>query len=76
MAVKLGDVVLSRGCVSDSDGADEHPALVTKVYSNTEVDCVIFVLGSSGVVNTVGERHLKIESIDNPTGKRFIEKGA
>lgn len=75
MAVKLGDTVLSRGCVTDGDGASEHAALVTKVYSATEIDCVIFVVGDSGSVNTVGERHLLAEII-NPTGKRFVEKGA
>lgn len=75
MAVKLGDVVLSRGCVFDSEGASEHAALVTKVYSATDIDCVVFVVGENGSVNTVGERHLRDEAT-NPTGKRFIEKGA
>lgn len=73
MAVKLGDIVLSRDCVSDSEGATEHAALVTKVHSPNDIDCVIFVVGESGSVNTVGAKHLREQSID-PTGKRFVEK--
>lgn len=73
MAVKLGDVVLTRGCVSDTEGVDEHAALVTKVHSPTEVSCAIFVV-AAGSVNVIGELHLKHQTI-NPTGKRFVEKG-
>lgn len=72
MAVKCGDIVLSRGCVTDAEGVDEHAALVTKVHSQTEVSCVIFVVAET--VSIVGERHLRHETI-NPTGKRFVEKG-
>lgn len=75
MALKCGDVVLTRGCVSDSEGVDEHAAMVTKVHSDTDVDCVIFVVGSSGSVNLVGERRLRRQDVA-PTGKRFVEKGA
>lgn len=73
MAVKVGDVILVRDCVSDFWGATEQAAIVTKVYSATQVDCVIFVVGDSGNVNIVGQQKLLAESI-TPTGKRFIEK--
>lgn len=73
MAVKLGDVVLSRDCAADFAGATEHAAFVTKVHSPTDIDCVVFVVGEAGGVNAVGERHLREQTI-NPIGKRFVEK--
>lgn len=75
MAIKTGDVVITKDCVSNGEGVSEHPALVTKVHSLTEINCVIFVMGDGGGVDLIGERHLRDEGT-SPTGKRFIEKGA
>lgn len=73
MAVKVGDTVVTRGCVMDSDGSDEHAALVVKVHAQNDIDCVIFVLGADGGVNMFGEKRLR-SALSNPTGKRFLER--
>lgn len=73
MTVKLGDIVITKDCVTDSEGLNEHPALVTKIYSSTKIDCVIFMINGANAIETIGEKGLLLESA-SPSGKRFVEK--
>lgn len=70
--MELGDVVIVMDCATNGDGQSEHPAIVTKVLSETEVNCVIFI--DAPVPSTMTERGLRHESVQ-PTGKRFRLKG-
>lgn len=71
--MEIGDIVIAAGCVSNGDGIDEHPAIVTRVWSGTEINCLVLV--DSPSFNPAVEQHLLHESVQ-PTGKRFKLKGA
>jgi hypothetical protein len=68
----LGDIVIAVDCTTNGSGQNEHPAIVTKVISATEVNCVLFVDGTSGdQVPEMGLKHFSVQ----PTGKRYRLKG-
>lgn len=65
--MKIGDVIIAVDCVGNAEGTNEHPAIVTRVWSPTEINCTIF---PDGVSDQVCECSLHHESV-NATGKRF-----
>lgn len=70
--MEIGDIVIAIDCATNGDGQAEHPALVTKVISGTEINCVLYI--DSPMPNPLVERSLKHESVQ-ATGKRFRLKG-
>lgn len=69
--MEIGDVVIAVDCATSSDGQAEHPALVTKVMSPTQINCVVFVDGAPDQLQQRGLKHFSVQ----PTGNRFRLKG-
>jgi len=70
--MELGDIVLVVDCFTNGRGDNEHAAIVTRVWSATEIDCVVFL--ASAVPNFAVEERLHHESVQ-ARGKRFRLKG-
>lgn len=70
--MEIGDIVIVEGCVTNDRGASEHAAIVTRVLSRTEINCVVLI--DSPIFNPHVERGLLHQSVQ-PTGKRFRLKG-
>lgn len=71
--MQIGEIVITLGCACNAEGCEEHPAVVTRVWSATEINCVVLV--DSPTFTTMVEQHLRHESVQL-TGKRFKLRGA
>lgn len=70
--MEVGDSVVAIDVVRNERGESEHAALVTRVISGTEINCIVFI--DSPMFNPHVEQGVQHQSVQ-PTGKRFRLKG-
>lgn len=66
--MNVGQIIMTEDCVKNADGVSTHPAIVTKVWSLTEVNCMIIIDGP--VAAPMMAIKLQRDSVA-PTGRRF-----
>ncbi len=72
--MEIGDPVVVIDAVENGERVNEHAGLVTRVWSETEINCVAFI--DSPMVNMMMFEHLhRHDATRRITGPRFRLKG-